>query len=215
MDNDSEKAAAAQRASDDVKGGPHDEDTRIIESFTPEETRRIIRRVDRRLVTTLGAMYCVSLMDRSWFLPQSPSPAGRRSISLAPSTDEDDVANLGAANIAGMAQELLLVGNRYVRLRPILLSVAQNCNRAQAELPRCRAEYRHAGVLHHLHCVPTAIHGHSPEAWSQSPPVCHYVAMGRRHDRHGLCQELGAASGDARSPWRPRGRLLPKLRLPA
>lgn len=33
--------------------------------FTPEEQKSIIRRVDRRLVTTVGFMYCVSLMDRT------------------------------------------------------------------------------------------------------------------------------------------------------
>ncbi|KAK0725386.1 major facilitator superfamily domain-containing protein [Lasiosphaeris hirsuta] len=55
--------------------------------FTPEEQKAIIRRVDRRLVLTIGAMYCVSLMDRT---------------------------NLGAANIAGMQAELeLSIGDRY------------------------------------------------------------------------------------------------------
>lgn len=55
--------------------------------FTPEEQRRIISRVDRRLVVTVGAMYCVSLMDRT---------------------------NLGSTNIAGMGVDLKLIGNRYV-----------------------------------------------------------------------------------------------------
>lgn len=55
--------------------------------FTPEEEKKIIRHVDRRLVLTVGAMYCISLMDRT---------------------------NLGAANIAGMGKDLLLTGNRYV-----------------------------------------------------------------------------------------------------
>lgn len=55
--------------------------------FTPEEEKRIIWRIDRRLVPVLGIMYCVSLMDRT---------------------------NLGAANIAGMGTELLLIGERYV-----------------------------------------------------------------------------------------------------
>ncbi len=55
--------------------------------FTPEEQKKIMRRVDRRLVLTVGAMYCISLMDRT---------------------------NLGAANIAGMGKDLLLIGNRYV-----------------------------------------------------------------------------------------------------
>jgi hypothetical protein len=47
-----------------------------INEFTPAEQRRIVRRVDRRLVTTLGFLYMCSLMDRT---------------------------NLGAANIAGYA----------------------------------------------------------------------------------------------------------------
>ncbi|KAG7138693.1 putative transporter like protein [Verticillium longisporum] len=55
--------------------------------FTPEEQRKIIRRVDRRLVVIVGLMYCVSLMDRT---------------------------NLSAAAIAGMNVELnLVVENRY------------------------------------------------------------------------------------------------------
>lgn len=32
--------------------------------YSPQEQRRIIGRIDRRLVTTVGVMYCVSLMDR-------------------------------------------------------------------------------------------------------------------------------------------------------
>lgn len=36
-----------------------------IDAFSPEEQKKIIRRVDRRLVLTLGFMYCVSLMDRT------------------------------------------------------------------------------------------------------------------------------------------------------
>ncbi|KAG5981570.1 hypothetical protein E4U55_002826 [Claviceps digitariae] len=47
---------------------------------------KIVRRVDRRLVLTVGAMYCISLMDRT---------------------------NMSAANIAGMGTELLLIDNRY------------------------------------------------------------------------------------------------------
>ncbi|KAK0625286.1 major facilitator superfamily domain-containing protein [Bombardia bombarda] len=55
--------------------------------FSPEERKRIMRHIDRRLVLTVGALYCVSLMDRT---------------------------NLGAANIAGMSKDLVLgVENRY------------------------------------------------------------------------------------------------------
>jgi hypothetical protein len=39
-------------------------DARIAE-FTPAEQRKIVHRVDRRLVVTLGFLYCVSLMDRT------------------------------------------------------------------------------------------------------------------------------------------------------
>jgi hypothetical protein len=60
------------------------------EEYTIQEQRKIIHRIDRRLVLTTGIMYCVSLMDRT---------------------------NLGQASIAGMTKELSLrVGFRYVRL---------------------------------------------------------------------------------------------------
>lgn len=59
------------------------------DDLTPAEQRSVIRRVDRRLVATVGAMYCISLVDRT---------------------------NMSAANIAGMSVELNLIGFRYVRL---------------------------------------------------------------------------------------------------
>jgi hypothetical protein len=62
----------------------------LSHGFTPAEQRSIIHRIDRRLVFTVGAMYCVSLMDRT---------------------------NMSAANIAGMSTELDLIGFRYVRTR--------------------------------------------------------------------------------------------------
>lgn len=53
-----------------------------------DEHRRLVHRIDRRLIVTTGFMYCVSLMDRT---------------------------NIGAANIAGMAEDLGLdKGYRYV-----------------------------------------------------------------------------------------------------
>lgn len=64
---------------------PLDED----EEFTPEEQKKIIRRVDLRLVTMTGLAYCISLMDRT---------------------------NLSMAAVAGLVEELRLdIGNRYVR----------------------------------------------------------------------------------------------------
>lgn len=64
-----------------------DDNHDINHGFTEAEQRAITRRIDRRLVVTLGAMYCVSLMDRT---------------------------NMSAANIAGMGVELELTGYRYV-----------------------------------------------------------------------------------------------------
>ena len=43
----------------------HLSDQERIDVFTPAEQRKIIWRIDIRLVTTLGFMYCVSLMDRT------------------------------------------------------------------------------------------------------------------------------------------------------
>ncbi|KPI42047.1 High-affinity nicotinic acid transporter [Cyphellophora attinorum] len=57
-----------------------------INRFSPEEQKKIIRRIDRRLVLTLGFLYCVSLMDRT---------------------------NLGIASVAGMGVDLALIGERY------------------------------------------------------------------------------------------------------
>lgn len=60
-------------------------DARITE-FTPAEQKKIIHRVDRRLVTTLGILYCCSLMDRT---------------------------NLGSANIAGYVGAIVVKGKQY------------------------------------------------------------------------------------------------------
>lgn len=57
-----------------------------INAFTPEQQRKIIRRIDKRLVLTLGVLYAVSLMDRT---------------------------NTGIAVVAGMGVDLVLVGSRY------------------------------------------------------------------------------------------------------
>lgn len=64
-----------------------DED--IDHGFSPKEQKSIIRRIDRRLVLTVGALYCVSLMDRT---------------------------NMSNANIAGMGVELVLIDFRYVSI---------------------------------------------------------------------------------------------------
>jgi hypothetical protein len=55
--------------------------------FSPLEQRKIVHRVDRRLIVMLGFLHMVSLIDRG---------------------------NLGTAAVAGMTSELHLVGARYV-----------------------------------------------------------------------------------------------------
>jgi hypothetical protein len=57
-----------------------------LNAFTPEEQKKILRKVDYRLIPVLGCMYCVSLMDRT---------------------------NLGVAMVAGMGVDLKLTGERY------------------------------------------------------------------------------------------------------
>lgn len=57
--------------------------------FSYEEQRKIIRRLDYRLITTTGSLYAISLIDRS---------------------------NLSFAAVAGMTRDLdMLVSYRYVR----------------------------------------------------------------------------------------------------
>lgn len=57
-----------------------------ISAYSPEEQRKLVHRVDRRLVIILGLIFSVELMDRT---------------------------NLGIAAIAGMAVDLDLIGERY------------------------------------------------------------------------------------------------------
>ncbi|KAI1469282.1 MFS general substrate transporter [Daldinia caldariorum] len=58
----------------------------IDDGIDEKEGKKIIWQLDRRLVTLVGVLYCISLMDRT---------------------------NLSAAAIAGMNEELHLVGERY------------------------------------------------------------------------------------------------------
>jgi hypothetical protein len=72
--------------SDPSPAKPHNEDD-ILGEYTASEARKIIHRVDRRLVSVVGALYFISLLDRN---------------------------NLSAAVLAGMATDLHLnVGYRY------------------------------------------------------------------------------------------------------
>lgn len=52
---------------EDVPGTPtkHSGEREFVSEFTHAEQRNIIHRVDRRLVVTVGVLYCISLMDRT------------------------------------------------------------------------------------------------------------------------------------------------------
>lgn len=58
------------------------DDNEMQTEFSPAEQKKILRRIDKRLIITVGAMYMVSLMDRT---------------------------NLSNASIAGMRQELGMI----------------------------------------------------------------------------------------------------------
>lgn len=83
------EAEAEKKKTSHIEDQATSSDISLDDEFTVEEGRRIIHRIDRRLVTTCGFMYCISLMDRT---------------------------NLPFAVIAGMAKELKLIGFRYVRI---------------------------------------------------------------------------------------------------
>ena len=88
MDHDSEKAQAQfehqSRSSREQEAAVLHEE--FSEEFSEDEQKRILRRIDYRLVTVTGVLYCISLIDR---------------------------VNMSSANIAGMVDELGLVGNHY------------------------------------------------------------------------------------------------------
>jgi len=75
--HDVEKRPASLK--EDIRDGSSEGDYEC--EFSPAEQRKIIHRIDRRLVVTVGVLYCISLMDRT---------------------------NLSAASIAGMNVELKL-----------------------------------------------------------------------------------------------------------
>merc|ERR1712072_1666512 len=76
----------------------------IDPEFSPDEERRIVRRIDKRLIVTCGLMYCISLMDRT---------------------------NLSNAAIAGMVVELNLIGFRYSTIALVFLQHIPSVNHQQ------------------------------------------------------------------------------------
>lgn len=59
--NDSEKNYSPS-LKENVDGSSHND---YECEFSEREQRKIIHRIDRRLVVTVGVLYCVSLMDRT------------------------------------------------------------------------------------------------------------------------------------------------------
>lgn len=60
-----DKAVHLERQTSHISQESGLSDQSHIDAFSPAEQRKIIWRIDRRLVLTLGFMYCVSLMDRT------------------------------------------------------------------------------------------------------------------------------------------------------
>lgn len=74
-----QKTASVKSRGEDADGDvekPHVEHNEALDMFTPQERKALTRRIDLRLVVTLGCLYCISLLDRT---------------------------NLGAASVAGYA----------------------------------------------------------------------------------------------------------------
>ncbi|KAJ5281849.1 MFS general substrate transporter [Penicillium angulare] len=83
-DNEKVNSNALVEAVETQKSTPHNIDDDPVYSY--KEQRKIIRRVDFRLILMLGFLHCVCLIDRG---------------------------NLGGAAVTGMIEELHLVGNQY------------------------------------------------------------------------------------------------------
>ena len=81
-----------------------EDNERILEGWSYHEQKKLLRRVDLRLIPICGLLYCVSLLDRT---------------------------NLSNATIAGMGEELNLVNvngvDRYVCDRALLKAIRRNC----------------------------------------------------------------------------------------
>ncbi|KAI1103751.1 MFS general substrate transporter [Jackrogersella minutella] len=83
MDRDQEKA---EPDVEQVERQKTESTENVEEEFDEKEGKRILRRIDRRLVVMVGVLYCISLMDRT---------------------------NLSAGAVSGMLEDLDLVGERY------------------------------------------------------------------------------------------------------
>lgn len=63
-----QKTASVKSRGEDAVGDlekPHIEHNEALDLFTPQERKELTRRIDLRLVVTLGCLYCISLLDRT------------------------------------------------------------------------------------------------------------------------------------------------------
>lgn len=150
---DAERSSSSDRTKQDA-GFAHDD---ALTYFTPDEQRKIIHRIDRRLVTTVGIMYCISLMDRT---------------------------NLSAANIAGMEADLGLdQGTRYVSL---LERDSMTIQLLEMMALTLSIVDHHACVLHDVYCLSTSSDGvHAQDRSSYLLGRADHL-LGLRNDWHGL-----------------------------
>jgi hypothetical protein len=65
MPHDIEKTEAAMQSETAYTPTKGSTDGDFEHDFSPAETKKLIARIDRRLVLTVGVLYCISLMDRT------------------------------------------------------------------------------------------------------------------------------------------------------
>lgn len=65
MDNEKGYAASPTYLAKDGSSNTSQEDDDILQMYDEKQQKRIIHRVDLRLVSMAGVMYCVSLLDRT------------------------------------------------------------------------------------------------------------------------------------------------------
>jgi hypothetical protein len=115
---------------------PLDEDP----EFSYDEQRKIIHRVDKRLVVMAGLMYSFSLLDRN---------------------------NLPNAAIAGMRPELELnVGSRYVSLKLLLVELLHHP--LYYVVSDVHTEHYSRRLLRHLYNFPAPSYSVHPLGWTSS-----------------------------------------------
>lgn len=153
----------------------------VLGEFTPEVQKRIMRRVDIRVVATVGLLYCFSVIDRS---------------------------NLPSAAVAGMTEDLGLIGNRYVShvngqvldslefvsdLNKSIGDVNSNVNFNKVDYQSC--------LLHDIYYLSANFNHTRSDHWPKS--IFH-----RRHNdlrvcchRHGLPQTLGPDGCSESHSW--------------